>query len=682
MNWKGNKNIFNWIRRREYEANSIHKKFQRALHVTHNFADRLGLEKELKGHSGCVNCLEWNEDGSLLVSGSDDLNIIVWEALTYRSSCVFNSGHSGNIFSVKFLPSSNSSVVASGAADANVRIHNVHRKESTHVYSCHFQRVKRLAVVPHMPFMVWSGSEDGTIRQFDLRQPHSCAQQSRCSNIIINLNSNIATSSEAKCISINPMRPELIAVGCGDPFTRIYDTRMLTMHSIHDARGKSNGRKVDEVSPPDGCVSYFSPGHIPQRYGRDHPQKYRHYVITYLTFSPDGTEILTNLGGEHVYMFDINSPRDALRYSARQSAHHHHHYRNGATANVGATNQTPTMDLFADFARCDQDGTATGLEQGTKTSSHVDGHQLSNQAQELKSTGNDCFSKHQFYQAICYYNKALSLAPKSAILEGDIYAALSDCCTALRLDPQHSKAHYRQARCLYELQWYQEAMHCLNDFKCKFPDQADGYSTKKLERDIRASTVSEAEDAEKDNSNNSSSVPKRRRRRPHPAPSESERMRQEKAFDYNLRFVGACNTTTDIKEASFFGGDAQFIVAGSDCGCMFLWDRATTNLIEAWHGDESIVNCLQPHPTFCLLATSGIDPVVRLWAPRSKEDATKDPRREKELEGLVRANQKRMNADPLEVMLMNMGYRARIDGDRESDSEDEASDNTVQCRTH
>ena len=37
----------------------------------------------------------------LLVSGSDDFNIIVWEALKYRLGCKINSGHSGNIFSVK-----------------------------------------------------------------------------------------------------------------------------------------------------------------------------------------------------------------------------------------------------------------------------------------------------------------------------------------------------------------------------------------------------------------------------------------------------------------------------------------------------------------------------------------------------------------------------------------------------
>lgn len=34
------------------------------------------------------------------------------------------------------------------------------------------------------------------------------------------------------------------------------------------------------------------------------------------------------------------------------------------------------------------------------------------------------------------------------------------------------------------------------------------------------------------------------------------------AKDYKDRFVGHCNTTTDIKEANFFGGDGNYIVAG------------------------------------------------------------------------------------------------------------------------
>lgn len=77
--------------------------------------------------------------------------------------------------------------------------------------------------------------------------------------------------------------------------------------------------------------------------------------------------------------------------------------------------------------------------------------------------------------------------------DGDIYAALRDCHKALKLDPNHTKAHFRQARCLYELRWFQEALSCLNNFKVKFPEQAEGTAAKTLEKDIRAAAFAETE---------------------------------------------------------------------------------------------------------------------------------------------------------------------------------------------
>lgn len=74
--------------------------------------------------------------------------------------------------------------------------------------------------------------------------------------------------------------------------------------------------------------------------------------------------------------------------------------------------------------------------------------------------------------------------------------------------------------------------------------------------------------------------------------------------------------TTLSLYVSYFLSDGQYIMAGSDDGSFFIWDRKTTNIIRVLRGDDSIVNCLQPHPTSCLLASSGIDPVVRLWSPR------------------------------------------------------------------
>ena len=39
----------------------------------------------------------------------------------------------------------------------------------------------------------------------------------------------------------------------------------------------------------------------------------------------------------------------------------------------------------------------------------------------------------------------------------------------------------------------------------------------------------------------------------HCSVSQQERAWREMAYDYEIRFCGHCNTTTDIKEANFFG---------------------------------------------------------------------------------------------------------------------------------
>ena len=37
---------------------------ERRMHVSEALISRLGLRTELQGHNGCVNCLEWNADGT------------------------------------------------------------------------------------------------------------------------------------------------------------------------------------------------------------------------------------------------------------------------------------------------------------------------------------------------------------------------------------------------------------------------------------------------------------------------------------------------------------------------------------------------------------------------------------------------------------------------------------------
>jgi len=70
---------------------------------------------------------------------------------------------------------------------------------------------------------------------------------------------------------------------------------------------------------------------------------------------------------------------------------------------------------------------------------------------------------------------------------------------------------------------------------------------------------------------------------------------------------------TLIKEATFWGND--FIMSGSDCGHVFIWDRYTCEIVMLLMADTHVVNCIQPHPSRPLLATSGVDHNVKLWSP-------------------------------------------------------------------
>ena len=97
-------------------------------------------------------------------------------------------------------------------------------------------------------------------------------------------------------------------------------------------------------------------------------------------------------------------------------------------------------------------------------------------------------------------------------------------------------------------------------------------------------------------------------------------------------------------------------MAGSDDGKFFIWNRETANIERVLIGDDHIVNCLQSNPFAPILATSGIDPVVRIWQPMP-ENGEENERLVEDLEEVASTNQRRMNADPFETILLGMGYR-------------------------
>lgn len=57
-------------------------------------------------------------------------------------------------------------------------------------------------------------------------------------------------------------------------------------------------------------------------------------------------------------------------------------------------------------------------------------------------------------------------------------------------------------------------------------------------------------------------------------------------------------------------------MSGSDCGNIFIYDKEKESIVQLLHGDEDgAVNCLESHPRFPILATSGLDHDVKIFSP-------------------------------------------------------------------
>ena len=82
-------------------------------------------------------------------------------------------------------------------------------------------RVKRCEVSASCPNIFWSASEDGTIMETDIRAPEEEV------GILINLSADAGPGIEAKCLSVNPIFNEYLAVGASDAFIRMYDRRQM-----------------------------------------------------------------------------------------------------------------------------------------------------------------------------------------------------------------------------------------------------------------------------------------------------------------------------------------------------------------------------------------------------------------------------------------------------------------------
>ena len=140
-----------------------HRRFLVKLKNSSSITRRLKLDRTLNVHRGCVNTICWNERGSAILSGSDDQHLIITDPYTTKVLTSVHSGHRENIFSAKFLPTTNDRRVVSCSGDGVIFHTDFDRPPNSHsndgCFTCHGAATTyEVRVIPRTPDLFFSCS--------------------------------------------------------------------------------------------------------------------------------------------------------------------------------------------------------------------------------------------------------------------------------------------------------------------------------------------------------------------------------------------------------------------------------------------------------------------------------------------------------------------------------------------
>ncbi|XP_019954995.2 WD repeat-containing protein 47 isoform X1 [Paralichthys olivaceus] len=220
--------------------------------------------KRNKHHKGSIYCVAWSHCGQLLATGSNDkyVKVLPFSAETCNATGpdLEFSMHDGTIRDLAFMegPESGGAIlISAGAGDCNIYTTDCQRGQGLHALSGHTGHI--LSLYTWGGWMIASGSQDKTVRFWDLRMP-SCVR-------VVGTAFH-GSGSPVASVAVDPTA-RLLATGQEDSACMLYDIR--------------GGRIVQVYRPHSSDVRSvrFSPG--------------AHYL---LTGSYDTKVMVTNLQGD------------------------------------------------------------------------------------------------------------------------------------------------------------------------------------------------------------------------------------------------------------------------------------------------------------------------------------------------------------------------------------------------
>ncbi|EIW71830.1 hypothetical protein TREMEDRAFT_27687 [Tremella mesenterica DSM 1558] len=599
-----------------HTLHSLHRSFGRREHLAFSSEtswDRLDrvqvLGEDGYGHTGCVNALSWSDDGSTLLSGSDDKKICIWKAdpsptsgtatspHPLRLTETITTGHWANIFSARLLPNTNTPTIVSCAGDRDVRVFEVERlgRAEDHrgqralwgvdgpgvrILKCHRDRTKRIAT-ENSPHLFMTVSEDGTVRQHDLRIPHRCKDE--CPDPLFRAPGEVDLYS----LSVSLPAPYMFAVAGRTDCAFICDRRMTErQHPSWGSHIKSSGQvhcvrrlglsedQWNEVGPEDGM-----------RYNEE-----RH--ITCVKMSPDkADEVIVAFARHSTALFSI--------YDSPESPNIHSHSPTSIVPPITSSSKASKSPRVSN-------GNRRSLEEDPNDQSTSTGKRR----HSVLSTTDEVEAQRVRGQPL--QDESLASPSNRNLLVNQVK---DEAMEYMRDEPLWDEdilpAHLRG-----EAPWPDDPVpenvvsppHLLglNDpYTYIDPDDdmaveldAMGYSDSE-ENHI---DWDEEEDYDEDEEIDEDYYEEMLVERNNIVRSGKEEFREVEMILPKRCFKGARNMET-VKDCNFLGNISNKVCTGSDDGNFFVWDKDTGRLVGIWEGDGSVVNGI------------GIDDTVKMFAP-------------------------------------------------------------------
>ena len=244
----------------------------------------------------CTLFSHFNESGSRLSSGSDDLEVIVWDWMRGQKICSFPTGHTSNVFQSKFLPLTGDSHIVTSSRDGQVRLAQLSETgtcQRTKKVAQHKRASHKLALLPDRPHQFISGGEDGLIFDIDVRadKPTKLLVQKEENERPVGIFS----------VHANPVEDHFIISAGSDQFVRLFDRRYASM---------SHPEPVQKFCPQKLTTN-------------------RSLHITCAVFSQTGKDVVASFCDEDIYLFDSKGLGPNL--DARK---HYQGHKNSATGIV------------------------------------------------------------------------------------------------------------------------------------------------------------------------------------------------------------------------------------------------------------------------------------------------------------------------------------------------------------